>query len=275
MPIIALICHMILLQKYFDILFSAYHIHIYKYIYVYVCISKPFMFLYFSQDHLSLFLNIIIYEDTQKKGLGQKVNDAGYRVLRDIDLSGKAILEIGPGGLHHIENWSSKPDKYVLVDIDHKFLKNASEKLSAHGVDFETRLTARDESGRLPAEDGEFDVIVTFYSLEHLYPFREHLDEMVRVLKPGGVIVGAIPTEGGLAWGMGRYITSRRWLKKNTTIDPDKIICWEHPNFADEILNSMNFSLDCRKLDFWPFVLPLLDVNLLVKFIYQKPGAPK
>ena len=63
------------------------------------------------------------------------------------------------------------------------------------------------------------------------------LKEFNRILKKNGIIVGAIPNEGGMAWGFGRYLTTRRYTKK-FNINYDKIICWEHPNFADFIFES-------------------------------------
>ena len=120
------------------------------------------------------------------------------------------------------------------------------------------------------ASDGK-DYQVTFYSLEHLYPFSEHLKDMLRVLKPGGKIVGAIPAEGGLAWGLGRFLTSRRWLRKNTSVNPDKIICWEHPSMADEILSSLSEHLYLDKIAYWPLGLPVIDLSLILRFIFSKP----
>jgi SAM-dependent methyltransferase len=198
------------------------------------------------------------------------INNAGYRVLNEVDLEGKQVLEVGPGGLYHQPYWNGKPDFYSLVDLDKKFLADASAKLSLQGVSHDLRLTDRNARGTLPAADSEFDIIVTFYSLEHLYPFTQHMKDMLRVLKPGGRIVGAIPAEGGLAWGLGRYFTSRRWLKKNTRIDPDKIICWEHPSMADEILSTLSENLDLINLTYWPSLLPSIDLNLILKFIFQK-----
>ena len=123
----------------------------------------------------------------------------------------------------------------------------------------------------MPLKDNSVDIVLSFYSLEHLYPFQPYLDEINRVLKPNGILAGAIPAEGGFGWGLGRYLTSRRWFKKNTSIDPDKIICWEHPNFADEIIEGLNKSLTKRKLKLWPFsLIPILDLNLIVKFKYSK-----
>ncbi len=211
------------------------------------------------------------YESTQKSGIGETINNAGYKVLQEVDFEGCRVLEVGPGGLHHMQFWRGTPEFYALVDLDKKFLENASGKLAAAGITHDLRLTSRESCGVLPAADNEFDIIVTFYSLEHLYPFSDHLKDMLRVLKPGGKIVGAIPAEGGLAWGLGRFLTSRRWLRKNTSINPDKIICWEHPNMADEILNCLSDQLDLKKLTYWPMRLPLIDFSLILRFIFRKP----
>src|SRR5271157_4999544 len=58
------------------------------------------------------------YQNTQKRGVGKTVNDAGYAVLRSVDLSGKRVLEIGPGVLPHIRFWQGKPRAYTIVDVN-------------------------------------------------------------------------------------------------------------------------------------------------------------
>jgi len=106
--------------------------------------------------------------------------------------------------------------------------------------------------------------------MEHLHPLESYINEMKRVMKPGGVLAGAIPCEGGLAWGIGRYLTSRRYLKANSQIDPDKIICWEHRNFADSIMNQLTRSFKRVCVNYWPLSVPLIDTNLIISFIYMK-----
>ena len=84
--------------------------------------------------------------------------------------------------------------------------------------------------------------------------------------------IGAIPAEGGLGWGVGRFLTSRRWFRKHTTINYDKIICWEHPNFADRIITELNQQFECLEINYWPFGNnPVLrNFNLICSFKYKK-----
>lgn len=210
------------------------------------------------------------YLANQRAGIGTTINDAGYRVMAHIDLTGKTVLEIGAGDIRHLSYWAGgRPAKYLLADISPDMMKLAKERLDAQGVLHETLMLQREQP--LPLADCSVDVIVSFYSLEHLYPLAPYMDEMLRVLKPGGTLIGAIPTEGGLAWGVGRALTSRRWFQKNTSIDPDKIICWEHPNFADEILRELDARMDRKRVSFWPLPwLPLLDPNLIIRYQYRR-----
>ncbi len=210
------------------------------------------------------------YAANQRTGIGTRVNDAGYRVMSLVDLSGKRVLEIGPGDIRHTAYWKGKPREYLLADIHAGMLEQGARNPALGGVPTRTLLIER--GAPLPIESASVDVVVSFYSLEHLYPLEPHLLELRRVLAAGGTLVGAIPTEGGLAWGAGRLLTSRRWFKKHTSIDPDKIICWEHPNYADTILAALDSHLVRCRVGTWPLPwLPWLDANLIVRLLYRKP----
>jgi len=210
------------------------------------------------------------YYGTQKTSVGAVVNNAGYKVMKEVDLEGKRVLEMGPGDINHIRDWQGSPESFVIADINQDMLDRLALKLQKNDINFETRLLSRDDSNSLPFEDDEFDIIVSFYTLEHLYPLQPYLSEMYRVLKKGGLFMGGVPCEGGLAWGVGRYFTSRRWFQKHTSINPDKIICWEHPNFTEYIFKSMDQLLIKRKVSYWPLYIPSIDLNLVAKFIYEK-----
>jgi SAM-dependent methyltransferase len=213
----------------------------------------------------------LFYEQNQRAGVGTVVNDAGYRVMSAIDLEGRRVLEIGPGDIRHIPFWRGRPSEYLLADVRAEMLRKAEQKLHAAAVPHRSMLVRR--GAPLPIDEASVDVVVSFYSLEHIHPLRPFVDEVCRVLRPGGVLIGAIPAEGGLSWGAGRLVTSRRWLRKHTTIDPDKIICWEHPNFGDQVISHLDARLARRHLRHWPLRwLPLLDANLIIRFVYEKPA---
>lgn len=49
------------------------------------------------------------------------------------------------------------------------------------------------ENSPLPAPDGEFDAVLCFNLLEHVERYEKVVDEMRRVLKPGGRLIGSVP----------------------------------------------------------------------------------
>ena len=211
------------------------------------------------------------YYSNQKQSVGEIVNNAGYQVISRLDLDGKRVLEIGPGDINHLEYWQGTPDCFIIADIQEKILDIAGAKLQKKGIPYSKTLLSRSDRGKLPFEDEEFDIVISFYSLEHLFPLEPYIEGMLGVLKKGGKLIGAIPCEGGLAWGCGRFLTSRRWFKQHTQINPDKIIRWEHPNFADKILKTLDGQMHKQYIHYWPFSAPSIDLNLVVSFIYEKP----
>ncbi len=210
------------------------------------------------------------YRSTQKKGIGNLVNNAGYEVLEQIDLNNLDVLEFGPGEIPHLHFWNGRPNHFYFADYRQEMLNETGKRLKHLGVPNTGFLLPKDNNGEISdLANKKVDVILSFYSLEHLYPLEKYLNSMLNLLKPNGLIVGAIPTEGGLGWGIGRYLTSRRWLEKNG-ISMEKIMCWEHPNFAETVLLSLESLADRKMLGFWPLKLPSIDLNLVIKFIYQK-----
>ena len=209
---------------------------------------------------------LTFYENTQKRGIGKKVNDAGYEILRRVDLTDKQVLEVGPGNLQHRRFWNGKPSHYTVVDISQEFIDRSMQVLKQEAVTASSFVSTADD---LPLKNESVDVLLSFYSLEHMHPLESYLAQFRRVLRPGGLLVGAIPCEGGLAWGGGRLITSRRYIKNNSGINPDKIICWEHPNYADRVLRTLADFFESVWILFWPLRVPWIDFNLICSFVYK------
>lgn len=215
-------------------------------------------------------LDLRFYDENQRESLGAIVNAAGHKIMKHVQLEGKIALEIGPGSLDHIAYWNGKPAMFYAVDINEGFLNRAIARLKQHGIPHQPVITHQSDNGRLPFEDSSVDLVLSFYSLEHLDPLGRYVEEICRVLKPGGQLVGAIPCEGGVGWGLGRYLTTRRWLKANGISDPGKIISWEHPNFASDILDVLQRDLTRSRIDLWPLRVPVIDFNLVARFVFTK-----
>jgi 2-polyprenyl-3-methyl-5-hydroxy-6-metoxy-1,4-benzoquinol methylase len=73
----------------------------------------------------------------------------------------------------------------VGIDIDAATVAHARE---THGID------AREgDVSRLPFDDGTFDLVVSFETIEHVAGPEQALDEFRRVLSPGGMLVVSTP----------------------------------------------------------------------------------
>lgn len=209
------------------------------------------------------------YTTTQKKGIGRWVCHLGFKIMRSVDLTNKFVLEVGPGIVDHFEYNSTRPARYIIADVFDSFLDKSEEilktKFNVTNVE-KVKVT----SIQIPLPDSCVDVVVTFHQLEHVYELDKYLVELKRVLKPGGVIVGAVPTEGGLAWGLGRLMTSNRFVNKNADFNYNKIICWEHPNFVDKIKRMLDKEFTKMQTVKRPFSFLPLDFNLSFSFCYRK-----
>jgi SAM-dependent methyltransferase len=216
------------------------------------------------QKWISLYPSV--YRDTQRStSIQQRVNNAGYKILETISLKDKNVAEIGPGGGHHIEYFQGRPKSYNALDVCQDFAVDVSSKCEKHNIPFNFHIVEAYKA-HIPLPDASQDVFLSFYSMEHLYPLADWIAEIRRVLKPGGEIVGAIPAEGGLLWGLGRFLTSRRILKNKYNLDIRKIVCWEHPNMCDDIINEFSKISSQVYIEKWPLNFMPYDLTACIKF---------
>lgn len=100
----------------------------------------------------------------------------------------KKVLDIACG-----EGYGSKLLRTVAavvtgVDIDAQTVENARKKYSGPGLDFLTGSAAA-----IPLPDAAYDVVVSFETIEHHDQHEEMMQEIRRVLRPGGVLIISSP----------------------------------------------------------------------------------
>ena len=107
-----------------------------------------------------------------------------YTTLFDLEpesYTGKRILDVGCGPRGSLE-WATMAAERVGLDpLADSYLELGA---SAHEMSY---VNANSEE--IPFADGHFDVVCTFNCLDHVNDLDETIDELIRVLAPGGLLL--------------------------------------------------------------------------------------
>ena len=115
--------------------------------------------------------------------------------------AGDRILDMGCGAGRHAFALYRRGADVVALDLDEAELKDVAGMFAAMAEEGEAPSGARATAVRgsaysLPFEDAAFDRVVAAEVLEHLPQDERAMAELVRVLKPGGLIAVTVPRWG-------------------------------------------------------------------------------
>ena len=116
------------------------------------------------------------------------------RLVNKVPLRGKKLLNVGCGSyLVSDFYFAMKGADVVSIDMDKQAIRIAKNKLAKLDSKNEFNLQVMLEDGRkLPFPENTFDIVVSFSAVEHMEKYDDRLkaiEEMARVVKPGGFIV--------------------------------------------------------------------------------------
>jgi SAM-dependent methyltransferase/uncharacterized protein YbaR (Trm112 family) len=174
------------------------------------------------------------------------------------------VCDIGCGQGYHYRFW---PDPKRVIGIDIRL-----ESLEKVRAAFPDAILIQANSCALPLKTGAISSATSIYAFEHIYHLREAIAEAARVLEPGGKLYMGLPGEGGLAWTLGRKLTSERTMSRRYNLDYRKYIALEHCNTAASVIAALGerFKVLRRRLFTLPF-LPAIGLNLTVALELEKP----
>ena len=168
-----------------------------------------------------------------------------------------SVLEVGCGLGFHAQFVKHRFDSYLMTDAFPKMLVPAKQNNVADCFSF---LPTPAES--LPFADKSFDRVIASHVLEHLYRPHEVLREWDRVIKDGGVLSLILPCDPGFGWRLGRMFGPRkRGIKRGFPYD--YMMAREHVNPINNLVSLIRYYFDDIQEKWWPFRVPVIDINLL------------
>jgi ubiquinone/menaquinone biosynthesis C-methylase UbiE len=130
-------------------------------------------------------------------------------VLGDEQPAGEG-LEIGAGsGVMSAQLLAAFPLlRMVATDYDPHMVRTARRTLRSFGDRADVQ---RADASDLPFADGRFDLVLSAAMLHHVPVWQDAVAQAVRVLHPGGRLIGYDPIEGALSWLV--HVTERHTTK--------------------------------------------------------------
>ena len=113
-------------------------------------------------------------------------------------LPGERLLDLGCGGGRHAFEAARRGARVVALDTDRAELQRVTATFAAMAEAGEIpdgasgRAVAGDAT-RIPFPDGSFDKVIAAEVLEHLPADQAAMNEITRVLRPGGVAAVTVP----------------------------------------------------------------------------------
>jgi len=199
----------------------------------------------------------------RSSGIVAWVQNAGHRVIRkwrleDGPKQDTVLLDLGCGDGAHLD-YAGEVGTYVGLDMDPAGLKQVA---AANASNVKTLVPVMGDGYVLPFRDNVFDEVISIYSLEHLVYIDLCLEEVSRVLAPGGIFYVSVPNEGGLAWNMGRALSSSQHFNSDV-LDYDRVIAIEHINCIWQIEKALKRHFKLSRMDRFPLKAPGKWCNLV------------
>jgi SAM-dependent methyltransferase len=111
---------------------------------------------------------------------------------------GDRVLDLGSGNGRHAFEAYRRGARVVAFDLDPGELKPVSDMLEGMRAAGEAgpgahAATAAGDATRLPFADASFDSVIAAEILEHVLDDQRAMNELTRVLRPGGVVAVTVP----------------------------------------------------------------------------------
>ena len=213
------------------------------------------------------------YQETGSVGFMMKLCHLGLektKVLQNLNNS-SLILEIGAGTSPQINYLKHDYKKYIFLENSIYAIKFLKKKFKSNSkVDFKYY-----DGKKLPFQKESIDRIIISHVLEHIPNPEAYLEKMFYILKKGGILSIALPSDPGLLWRLGRFFLRLTKVKNKLGLSLDEydyMIANEHVNSIFNLVSIVKYKYKKNILEesYLPFHIKLLDLNLFYNLTLKK-----
>jgi ubiquinone/menaquinone biosynthesis C-methylase UbiE len=171
-------------------------------------------------------------------------------------------LEIGAGLGEHLA-YEKLTEEQMKNYVAFELRENMAETIQRCFP--KAQVVVGDCQKTIPFEDNYFDRLIAIHVLEHLNDLPSAVKELYRVCnKEKGIFSVVIPCEGGIVYGLARYISAQRIFEKRYKQSYRWFIEREHVNRPLEIIEELSKFFKIQHRQFSPFNIPSVEVNLCI-----------
>jgi SAM-dependent methyltransferase len=177
---------------------------------------------------------------------------------------GARSLEIGAGIGAHLRFEDLQNQEYVALELRCELAQALEKEFPL------AKAVTGDCQKRIEYPDEYFNRILAIHVLEHLPDLPAALVEIKRIMRPDGLFSVLIPCDPGFAYSIARSISARRIFEKRYKQSYDWLIKSEHINAPQEILFELKKHYTIVHQLFFPSLLPINDLNLVIGLTLEK-----
>ncbi len=177
-------------------------------------------------------------------------------------------LELGAGIGGHIRFEDLSRQEYHCIELRQNMAEGIQRLYPA------VQTTVGDCQRRMAYEDASFDRVIAIHVLEHLPDLPSALNEVQRVLRPGGIFSVVLPCDPGFAYEVARKISAERIFRKRYKLPYRWLIRREHINSPVEIVSQLRERFDECDRVYFPLRVPVANLNLCIGITLRRRAVP-
>jgi len=177
------------------------------------------------------------------------------------------VLEIGAGVEPHDKYIKHQYNEYHILETS----DFALEQLSSN----KSYILHKYDGDKIPFEDETFDRVIISHSLEHIEKSEIFINNVMKIIKKGGIFSISLPTDPGVLWRSARYINGffkAKKVYKISRLEYNYINATEHINPIFNLISIINYNFKNQTEEYFlPFRVKSADLNFFYNVhIYKK-----